>query len=137
MKNQVLDYYMHDGPTAFRFQLMGTMNDEGARRMEQVWHTACSHIGDRRRIVDITFVTSVEEHGRALLKRWHQAGVHFIANSTASRALVESILEAPVAEPAAKTHRWFPFRVAVFRSAATAPFLLAALLLTLSASAPG
>jgi hypothetical protein len=137
MRNQVLDYYMHDGPTAFRFQLMGAMDDQGARRMEQVWHTACSHVGDRRRIVDITFVTSVEEHGRALLERWHEAGVHFVANSDASRALVESILGAPVAEAAPKTRWWFPFRVAVFRSAASVPFLLAALLFTLSANAPG
>jgi hypothetical protein len=120
----VLDYYLHDGPTEFRIQLVGTINDEAARRMEQVWRTAGSLIGDRRPIVDITFVKSVDEQGCALLLGWHQAGARIIANSEGSRALAESILGAALLEPAANIRRcWWPLRVASFKSTASVPWL--------------
>ena len=40
MKNQALQYFMHDGPSAFRFELAGDLNNEGARRLQQDWRTA-------------------------------------------------------------------------------------------------
>jgi len=33
---------MHDGPTAFRFELVGNLNHEDARRLDQDWRTASS-----------------------------------------------------------------------------------------------
>jgi len=92
MKTQALRYYMHDGPAAFRFELAGDLNDEGARRLEQDWRTASSVIGDRLLIVDITFVTSAEKEARILLARWHASGARIIADSHTSRSLAESIL---------------------------------------------
>src|SRR5271165_1671444 len=79
MANQALQYYMHDGPAAFRFVLAGDLNGEGARRLDQDWRTASSVIGDRRLIVDMTSVTGVDEQGRALLAQWHVEGAEFIA----------------------------------------------------------
>src|ERR1700691_1559697 len=118
----VLDYYLHDAPTEFRIQLVGNIDDAGARRLEQVWCTAGSLIGERRPIVDITFVKSVDEQGSALLLGWHQAGARIIANSESSRALAESILGEALIEPAANMRRcWWPHRVASFKSAATVP----------------
>src|SRR5580693_3267770 len=73
MKNQTLKYYMHDGPSAFRFELAGDLNDEGAARLDQDWRTA-SVVGSRALIVDMTFVTNVDERGRALLGRWYAQG---------------------------------------------------------------
>src|SRR5712692_6141610 len=101
MNNQALQCYMHDGPTAFRFELAGNLNHEGARRLDQDWHTASSVIGDRVLIVDMTFVTGVDGQGRVLLTRWHREGARLIANSKASRALAESILGEPLPEPPA------------------------------------
>jgi hypothetical protein len=98
VKNQPLQYYMHDGPTAFRFELAGDLNHEGACRLDQDWRTASSSLGDRRLIVDMTFVTSVDESSRALITRWHRDGACLIANSPASRALAESILGEPLLE---------------------------------------
>jgi hypothetical protein len=135
MRNQVLDYYLHDGPTAFRFQLAGTINDEGVRRLEQVWRTTCSLIGDRRRIIDITFVTGVDEQGRASLAGWHRAGAELVANSIASRTLAESILGTALPEPPVNARAWSPVRAALFRSAASMPLLLTSLLLTFAANA--
>ena len=87
---------MHDGSTAFRFELAGDLNHEGARRLDQAWLTASSVIGDRGLIVDITFVTGVDEHGQALIARWHREGAQVIARSKASHALAELVLGEPL-----------------------------------------
>src|ERR1700730_7924003 len=94
-----LQYYMHDGPTAFRFELGGDLNHEGACRLEQDWRTASSALGDRRLIIDMTFVTGVDEQGQALIPRLRREGAWFIADSKASRALAEATLGEPLPEP--------------------------------------
>ena len=47
MKRQLLEYYMHDGMTAFRFELKGIVDAEGSRQLERAWRAAASIIGDR------------------------------------------------------------------------------------------
>ena len=94
MRTQALHYYMHDGPAAFRFELTGELDDDGARRLDEDWRTASSSIGERMLIVDMTFVTSVGKEACALLARWRAAGARLIANTHSSRALVQSILGA-------------------------------------------
>ncbi len=99
MRTQALQYYMHDGPAVFRFELTGDLDDEGARRLEQDWRTASPAIGDRLLIVDMTFVISAGKHA---------AGVRLIANTQSSRAPVQSIVGAP-ARVSRRTR--FPFLV--------------------------
>ena len=132
MKTQALQYYMHDGSTAFRFELAGNLNHEGARRLDQDWRTASSVIGDRTLIVDMTFVTGVDEQGRALITRWHREGARLITNTKASRALAESILGEPLPEPPANVRfgatsdrTWIPFRSSFVASAVNLVLLLA------------
>ena len=135
MKTPALEYFMHDGKNAFRFELAGVLNYEGARRVEQSWRTAASEISDRRLIIDITFVTAVDNQGRSLLRRWHREGAHFVANSPASRILAESITGAPLAELATNTHTWLPFRNSLVRSAAGLWLALAAVVFPFRATA--
>ena len=119
MKNRALRYYMHDGPMAFRFELAGTLDYEGAVRLDQDWRTASSAIGDRKLIVDLTFVTNLAEEGKTLLRRWHQEGARLIANSTTSRVLAESILGSPLpattGDATVSNRTWLPFHTARFR----------------------
>jgi ABC-type transporter Mla MlaB component len=110
MKNQALQYYMHYGPTAFQFELAGELDHEGAYRLDQDRRTASSALGDRRIVVDMTFVTGIDEDGRALIIRWHREGARLIANSKASRQLAESILGEPAsAAKAGADQTWLPF----------------------------
>lgn len=117
MKIQPLQYYMHDGPSAFRFELSGELDHQGACRLERDWRTASSTLGGRRLVVDITFVTGVDQAGRALLVSWHRGGAHFVANREKARALAASILGEPLRELPADTHAaaasnltWMAFR---------------------------
>jgi hypothetical protein len=113
MKNRALQYYMHDGPTAFRIELAGNLDSEGALKLDQDWLIASSAIGDRKLIVDMTFVTNLAEEGKTLLRRWYQEGAQLIASSTASRVLAESVLGSPLpasTNDATLSHRtWLPF----------------------------
>jgi ABC-type transporter Mla MlaB component len=104
MKTRALQYYMHDGPSAFRFELSGELDRQGASRLDQDWRTASSTLGDRRLVVDMTFLTSVDEAGRALLVGWHRGGAHIVANGENARALAASILGEPLRELPADTH---------------------------------
>src|SRR6266404_9863393 len=113
MNNRELQYYMHDGPSAFRFELAGHLDNDGARELQQAWRTASSIIGDRALIIDMTFVTSAGEYGRSLLSRWYAEGAQLIAGSKISRQLAEAIVGEPLRDlaPAARGRTWLPFHI--------------------------
>jgi hypothetical protein len=122
IENHPLQYYMHDGSSAFRFELAGDLTGEGARRLEHDWRSASSVIGHRDLIVDITFMTGADEEGRALLVRWRSNGARIVATSKASRELAEAILGEPLPESAfaasaGSYQTWQPFRSSFVRSA--------------------
>lgn len=134
MKKRALQYFMHDGPAAFRFELAGDLNSEGARRLEQDWRTASSVIGDRALILDLTFLTGAEEEGLALIARWHTNGAQLIAKSRLARELVESIIGEPLPEStsagnAGADWTWLPFRTSFAASKLHRMLLFASLLL--------
>jgi hypothetical protein len=138
MKSQTLQYYMHDGPSAFRFELAGDLNNEGAREIDQAWRTASSLIGDRALVVDMTFITDAGPDGRSLLARWYAGGAQLVAKSKTSRELARAIVGDPLQEFAApgnagKRLTWVPFHAA-FGVPKLLPLLLfAALLLPVQA----
>jgi len=105
MRTGGLIYYMHDGPKEFRFALSGRLAGVDANRMDQAWQTASSTIGRRILSVDVTLLTAIDETGRDLLVRWHRAGAHYIANSPASRSLVESITKHALGVRETKTQK--------------------------------
>jgi len=140
MKSQTLQYYMHDGPAAFRFELAGELNNEAARDLAQAWRTASSMIGDRALVVDITFVTSAGRDGRSLLARWYAEGAQLIARSKVSRALAEAIVGAPLPEFASPSiagavRTWLPFHTSFGGPKLKMMFLVAAMLLPVRAHA--
>jgi hypothetical protein len=102
-------YYMHDGPAAFRFELAGDMEAEDAARLAQDWHTASSVAGVGTLIVDLSFVTSIDEAGRDLFRRWHAAGAQFVASSKRARELVEWITGRPFTRGQANAPTYRPW----------------------------
>jgi hypothetical protein len=88
-------YYMYEGPTAFRFELAGDLDASDAASLAQDWHTACCRVGHRALIIDVTFVTEIDEAVRSLFGLWHAGGAEFAAGTRSSRELVESITGRP------------------------------------------
>jgi hypothetical protein len=90
-----LIFYMHDGPSTFRFELSGSLAGGEVTKLNQAWRTASSTLDGKVLAVDLTFLTSADEAGRALLSKWWGAGAHFVANSPTSRTMIESITRVP------------------------------------------
>ena len=86
---------MHAGPAAFRFELAGELDADDAARLEREWRGASLTIGYRVLVVDMSFVTGIDEAARSLFRRWYARGAEFAAGSKESRELVESITERP------------------------------------------
>ena len=113
----MMRYYMHDGPAAFRFELAGVLDSDDARRLEQDWRTASSVIGDRVLLIDMSFVTGIDDAVESLFRRWYEQGAQFAANSPRSRELVEMVTGRPFLNgpPAAPTYRtWHSLRAILF-----------------------
>lgn len=140
MKSQTLQYYMHDGPSAFRFELAGDLDNAGARELEQAWRTASAVIGDRSLVIDMTFVSSVEKDACLLLARWHAGGAHLIARTKASRKLAETIVGEPIPQFTSdhntrRERTWLPFHASFGGPRLGVILLLAALLLPVDSHA--
>jgi hypothetical protein len=69
-----MHHYMHGGPAAFRFELAGDLNAGDAAKLEQEWRSASLTIGNRVLVVDLTFVTGIDEVARTLFRRWYARG---------------------------------------------------------------
>jgi hypothetical protein len=91
----VIRYYIHTGPAAFRFELAGNLDADDAARLEREWRGASLSIGNRVLVVDMSFVTGIDEAARSLFRRWYARGAEFAAVSKEARELVESITERP------------------------------------------
>ncbi len=97
---------MHAGPSAFRFELAGDLDANDAGRLEQDWRTASSIVGTRALILDMSFVTGVDNAVRRLFRRWHDEGAEFAASSSEGRKVVESITGRPFTQaPHAPTYQ--------------------------------
>jgi hypothetical protein len=88
-------HYMHGGPAAFRFELAGDLTADDAARLERDWRGVSSAIGKRLLVVDLSFVTAIDDTTRRLFRRWYACGAEFAARSRPSQELVESITERP------------------------------------------
>ena len=63
-------YYMHDGPTGFTMELAGTLDAEGAKKVEQDWPGDSEVVGRKELFVDLSFVTQIDPEERRLLRHW-------------------------------------------------------------------
>jgi hypothetical protein len=109
----MMRHFMHGGPAAFRFELAGDLDAADAARLELEWRTASPIVGNRTLIVDVSFVTGIDEAVRSLFRRWYAGGAEFAASSKPSRELVESITERPFTRelPHSPTYQpWFSFK---------------------------
>ena len=110
-----MHHYMHGGPAAFRLELAGDLNAGDAATLEQEWRSASLTIGNRVPVVDLTFVTGIDEAARTLFRRWYARGAEFAASSKQSRELVESITEHPYTRETSRGptfQPWFSYTAA-------------------------
>jgi ABC-type transporter Mla MlaB component len=103
-------FYMHDGTAAFSFELMGRITDRAARELKQAWNAASSAADGQSLIVDLSYVTQVDEEGRALLRDWYNGGAELVAKRPQGRSIVASITgqRFDIVSEAPRYHTWRP-----------------------------
>jgi ABC-type transporter Mla MlaB component len=62
-----LKYYIHDGTEAFRFQLIGELQEADVKELSGCWQTAKSTFGDRKLVLDLQQLRSTDESGKEWL----------------------------------------------------------------------
>src|SRR5260370_30273969 len=122
-------YYMHDASAAFRFQLSGNLSRERTQDLEQARQTASSVIGERRLIVDLTGLASIDAAGRKLLKEWQVLGAQMTVISAKEQARIQLMSGVAVAVVGSKARasRWLPPQAAALLLAALLALLFAAI----------
>ena len=113
----LLRYFIHDHFDALRIELSRGLVGRAVQKAYEAWRSA-SLLGRRARlVVDISYVTEAE-HGKTVLRTWHERKERIVASSPASRAIVDSVLDAPVPLPSAR--RTLVSRLGFFFSRAAA-----------------
>jgi hypothetical protein len=112
-----LQCFVHNDPDAVRVELAGSLRGADVETVRRAWQRAIllSARAEGRAvgsdalkpvIVDITFITHADEHGRALLIVMHQSGTQIVAQSPESSAIVQPIAIQPI-EPHDPKPGWF------------------------------
>jgi len=84
-------FYIHDGAQALTLQISGALTPGAAAELEQTWLTARSTLAGRELLVDLGNVISVDDDGRAVLRRLAGDGAKFITASRLTEALAEEV----------------------------------------------
>jgi hypothetical protein len=115
-----LRYFIHDDFDAFRIALSRGLVGRAAQKAYEAWRSA-SLLGRRARlVVDISDVTEAE-HGKTVLRKWHELKARIVASSPASRAIADPVLDAPVPPPSARRTLVSPLGFFLSRPAAGNP----------------
>ncbi len=113
-----LKYYLHDGATSFRIQLLGTLAEADLLELAGCWRTARSSVVGRQLVIDSKKLERLDESGRSWLEEMIVEGAliddrlgssktvpdRFAMRATASKAEEKSLrrrlgkLRTPVAE---------------------------------------
>ena len=104
MRRADFTYYMHDGPAAFRFELVGDLCHDATADLDQARQTASSVFGGRSLIVDLTSIQSMDAAGRELIAKWHTLGAQFVVTTSQAMARIQSMATASI--PLRREARW-------------------------------
>ena len=79
----------HTSDDSTRITLEGRLVGPWIGELERCWRDSEHSAAGRRLIVDLIGVTFVEQDGKALLTRMHQAGAELLATGCCMRSIVE------------------------------------------------
>jgi len=91
-----LQFFVHDDPDAVRVELAGSLRGADVETVHHAWQGVAFTNALKPVIVDITFITHADEHGRALLIVMHQSGARIVAQSPESSAIAQPIVIQPI-----------------------------------------
>lgn len=73
--------YIHDEAAQLRLRVTGDLDEQAAQELASCWTTASSVVGERKIVMDLTGLSSIQETGQRLLEALHRAQVEFVGKS--------------------------------------------------------
>jgi hypothetical protein len=70
--------YQHDGATAFRFVLAGTLDGAYVSELESAWTTATSVLRGKELVFDLSLLKGADEAGLKFLSRMRESGARIV-----------------------------------------------------------
>lgn len=92
-------------------EISGCLTGRAAQEAYEGWRSATRVAPRLRCVVDISYVTSADETGRAVLRAWRAEGVGIVASSCISRAIADSTPGAQAVRHFATSHTSRPPRL--------------------------
>jgi hypothetical protein len=77
-RSLVFKYYIHDSVPTLRFQLIGDLRAANVRELNGSWETARTTLNNRRFLLDVNQLYSVDDDGRAWLIKMKESGAEFL-----------------------------------------------------------
>jgi anti-anti-sigma regulatory factor len=84
----------HDSPDGLVLKLEGRLAGAWVVEADACWRDASATHNGRSVVVDLSAVSTVDDAGRELLLRMHNAGARFVVRGCVMRELVREISEA-------------------------------------------
>ncbi len=94
----MLRYFIHDDFDAIRMELAGSLLGVEAQKAFDSWRRTAVMAHHTPLIVDITYVTDIDDNGRAVLRQWRHHDARILASSLESRALLHSAGSSAIAD---------------------------------------
>lgn len=88
---EMLRITAENGSDHFGLKLEGTLTAAWVREADSYWRAAVANQTGRPLVVDLTDVLSVDDAGRELLTRMHEAGARFVVRGCVMRELVREV----------------------------------------------
>jgi hypothetical protein len=109
-----LRFFVHNDPDAVRVELGGSLRGADVETVHHAWQRVAFTNALKPVIVDITFITDADEHGRSLLVVMHRSGARIIAQSPESSAIARPIVTEWIGTDGSKPG-WFHRIIMFFR----------------------
>jgi hypothetical protein len=87
IRSSTFKYYIHDSVAAWRLQLLGELSEAEVGELAGCWQTAKTTLGDRRLILDLRGLKTVDEAGKQWLAGMAQEGASYLPESFLRDAL--------------------------------------------------
>jgi hypothetical protein len=78
LRSSRFNYYIHDGIDACRFQLLGELTESDIPELSGCWRTAKTTLGNRKLILDLRGLTSLDEAGTKWIANMASEGAEYV-----------------------------------------------------------
>lgn len=86
LRSSCFKYYIHDGIDACRFQLIGDLTEADIAELEGCWRTAKTMLGNRKFLLDLRGLNSVDEAGTKWVSGMAAEGAEYMRGAPPAEA---------------------------------------------------